>query len=158
MSLVLLHSATGTSLGGGTFWGLTRLLTNVTSFDEIREMNGDNTAVDLMVGDIYGGSYKNVGLASNVIASNFGKVGHQDLETNIDPKTAYRGEDIVKSLLVMVCNNIGLSLVLTTRSNCLPQRPAAPSQPHLLHGKLPWPKRVCLVPAAVTPGSVFPMQ
>lgn len=37
----------GTSLGGGTFWGLCKLLTGVKSFDEMLElsMQGDNTTV-----------------------------------------------------------------------------------------------------------------
>ena len=37
----------GSSLGGGTFWGLCRLLTRVKGFDEMLElsMRGDNSKV-----------------------------------------------------------------------------------------------------------------
>ena len=43
--------------GGGTFWGLCRLLTGCSSFDEMLRLSaqGDNRRVDMMVGDIYGG-------------------------------------------------------------------------------------------------------
>lgn len=46
----------GSSLGGGTFWGLCRLLTGVRGFDEMLELSaqGDNAKVDMLVGDIYG--------------------------------------------------------------------------------------------------------
>lgn len=46
----------GSSLGGGTFWGLCRLLTRVKGFDEMLELSarGDNAKVDMLVGDIYG--------------------------------------------------------------------------------------------------------
>lgn len=92
---------TGTSLGGGTFWGLVKLITNMDNFNEIENMsdNGDNKNVDLIVEDIYGGDYKEIGLPGYVIASNFGKVG-----TNI---TKYpNNNDIVKSLLYMISDNI----------------------------------------------------
>jgi pantothenate kinase len=68
------HRISGTSLGGGTFWGLTRLLTDITSFDDIKDLDGDNKNVDLIVGDIYGGSYSNFNLDSNLIASRFARV------------------------------------------------------------------------------------
>ncbi|KAF5179618.1 Pantothenate kinase [Thalictrum thalictroides] len=47
----------GTNVGGGTYWGLGRLLTKCKSFDELLELSqrGDNKAVDMLVGDIYGG-------------------------------------------------------------------------------------------------------
>ncbi|KAH8149207.1 uncharacterized protein LAJ45_06746 [Morchella importuna] len=66
----------GSSLGGGTLWGLLSLLTQAKSFDEMLGMAecGDNTKVDMLVGDIYGGGYGKVGLKSSTIASSFGKV------------------------------------------------------------------------------------
>eukprot|EP00898_Chlorokybus_atmophyticus_P002460 jgi/Chlat1/3214/Chrsp22S03498 len=86
----------GTNLGGGTFWGLCRLLTKcqrcssmqslhpnilvctATSFDEMLELSakGNNATVDMLVGDIYGGvDYAKVGLSADTIASSFGKHG-----------------------------------------------------------------------------------
>ncbi|KAK6522079.1 hypothetical protein TWF281_002648 [Arthrobotrys megalospora] len=66
----------GTSLGGGTLWGLLSLLTGAKSFDEMLKLadKGDNTSVDMLVGDIYGTDYGRIGLKSTTIASTFGKV------------------------------------------------------------------------------------
>ena len=66
----------GTSLGGGTLWGLLSLLTGARTFDEMLQLaeKGDNRNVDMLVGDIYGMDYGKVGLKSSTIASSFGKV------------------------------------------------------------------------------------
>lgn len=66
----------GTSLGGGTLWGLLSLLTGARTFDDMLKMAevGDNGAVDMLVGDIYGTDYGKIGLKSTTIASSFGKV------------------------------------------------------------------------------------
>ncbi|KFY18656.1 hypothetical protein V493_08441 [Pseudogymnoascus sp. VKM F-4281 (FW-2241)] len=66
----------GTSLGGGTLWGLLSLLTGARTFDDMLGMaeRGDNTKVDMLVGDIYGADYGKIGLKSTTIASSFGKV------------------------------------------------------------------------------------
>ncbi|KAI0099835.1 fumble-domain-containing protein [Nemania sp. FL0031] len=66
----------GTSLGGGTLWGLLSLLTPAGSFDDMLDMaaQGDNAKVDMLVGDIYGTDYNKIGLKSTAIASSFGKV------------------------------------------------------------------------------------
>jgi type II pantothenate kinase len=65
----------GTSLGGGTYYGLVHMLTGLVKFDDMlnNAEEGDNTAVDLTVGDIYGGSYSKFNLKANTIASSFGK-------------------------------------------------------------------------------------
>ena len=119
----------GTSLGGGTFWGLLSLLTGARTFDDMLAMadRGDNTIIDMLVGDIYGTDYSKIGLKSSTIASSFGKVfkmkrqGENDAEdgnglSNGDPQTASGGsdpdrafapEDISRSLLYAVSNNIG---------------------------------------------------
>lgn len=46
----------GSSLGGGTYWGLCRVLTRCNSFDEVLDLAemGDANLVDMTVGDIYG--------------------------------------------------------------------------------------------------------
>lgn len=135
----------GTSLGGGTLWGLLSLLTGARNFEEMLRMaeRGDNTAVDMLVGDIYGTDYGKIGLKSSTIASSFGKVyrmkrqaereaedhgglangdqGHlhdeeefgdgEDLPEDEEERAAhgmrFRPEDISKSLLYAVSNNIG---------------------------------------------------
>ncbi|KAJ1919676.1 hypothetical protein H4219_001817 [Mycoemilia scoparia] len=93
----------GTSLGGGTLWGLLTLLTGAKSFDEMLELSktGDNSKVDMMVGDIYGSDYNKIGLKATAIASTMAGVYRKQLG-----KT-YNDEDIARSLLYMVSNNIG---------------------------------------------------
>ncbi|KAJ2315317.1 hypothetical protein IWW54_000362, partial [Coemansia sp. RSA 2705] len=93
----------GTSLGGGTLWGLLHLLTGVRSFDAMLDMtkSGDNTKVDMMVGDIYGSNYGKIGLKATNIASSMGGVYRKTLDKHFDDA------DIARSLLYMVSNNIG---------------------------------------------------
>ncbi|WOL02923.1 pantothenate kinase 2 [Canna indica] len=95
----------GTNVGGGTFWGLGRLLTKCKSFDELLELSqhGDNSNVDMLVGDIYGGmDYSKFGLSASTIASSFGKTTSESKELS-----DYRPEDISLSLLRMISYNIG---------------------------------------------------
>lgn len=104
----------GTSLGGGTLWGLLSLLTGAKSFDDMLELadKGDNSSVDMLVGDIYGQGYEKIGLKSSTIASSFGKVfkagkdarGPDQAE---ERKAAFKAEDISRSLLYAISNNIG---------------------------------------------------
>lgn len=78
----------GTSLGGGTLWGLLSLLTGARNFDDMLSMadKGDNGAVDLLVGDIYGEGmgYEKIGLSERTIASSFGKVLKRKREAERD--------------------------------------------------------------------------
>lgn len=117
----------GTSLGGATLYGLLSLLTGASTFDDMLAMadKGDNTTIDMLVGDIYGTDYSKIGLKSSTIASSFGKVfkvkrqGETDAEdgsglSNGDtrpassrPDQSFAPEDISKSLLYAISNNIG---------------------------------------------------
>ncbi|KAL8863478.1 MAG: hypothetical protein Q9178_000159 [Gyalolechia marmorata] len=119
----------GTSLGGGTLWGLLSLLTGARTFDDMLRMAeiGDNGAVDMLVGDIYGADYSKIGLKSTTIASSFGKVfkmkrqgenqaedhgglSHENREDDNDASKSqptFKKEDISRSLLYAVSNNIG---------------------------------------------------
>ncbi len=116
----------GTSLGGGTLWGLLSLLTGARTFDEMLDLasRGDNTHVDMLVGDIYGSDYGKIGLKSTTIASSFGKVfrmkreAESEAEDNgglhdgdTDPAAAHRerftAADVSRSLLYAISNNIG---------------------------------------------------
>lgn len=82
VSILLVESETswrrvsGTSIGGGTFFGLANLITGLDSFEDMvtAAVEGHHANVDLTVGDIYGGDYGVVGLSAGTIASNFGKV------------------------------------------------------------------------------------
>jgi type II pantothenate kinase len=96
----------GTSLGGGTLWGLLSLLTDASTFDEMLLLSeqGDNSAVDMLVGDIYGSDYGKIGLKSSTIASSFGKVFKHG---EAGRKKKFKQEDIARSLLYAISNNIG---------------------------------------------------
>ena len=83
----LLYFSGGTATGGGTFWGLGRLLTKAKGFDELLEMatHGDFRKVDMLVKDIYGDRDADdytatLGLSPTVIASSFGKAIHHDVK------------------------------------------------------------------------------
>ncbi|KAG1173591.1 hypothetical protein G6F70_006840 [Rhizopus microsporus] len=108
----------GTSLGGGTLWGLMSLLTDATSFDDMLEMSktGDNRNVDLLVGDIYGSDYSKLGLKSTRIASSFGKVFKKGVR---QAQGKFQSPDIAKSLLFMVSNNIGQIAYLNAKQHNL---------------------------------------
>ena len=119
----------GTSLGGGTLWGLLSLLTGAGTFDEMLAMSdkGDNTSVDMLVGDIYGTDYSKIGLKTSTIASSFGKVFKMKRKGEIDaedgsglsngdsvppdgsstPDHSFAPQDISRSLLFAISNNVG---------------------------------------------------
>jgi type II pantothenate kinase len=92
----------GTSLGGGTFWGLCKLLTKCQTFDEAMDLSelGNNEKVDMSVGDIYGGDYDKFDLPASTVASSFGKMG---MDAAGDASEA----DIARGLLSMITQNIG---------------------------------------------------
>jgi pantothenate kinase len=97
----------GSTIGGGTYWGLMRLLTDVESFDDAMMLaeKGDPSKIDMMVGDIYGknsDALDKLGLTANVVASSFGKLVAKD-----DPAEGLTQEDLARALLLMVTNNIG---------------------------------------------------
>lgn len=117
----------GSSLGGGTLWGLLSLLTDAKDYNEMLEMasKGDNENIDLLVGDIYGNSYNKIGLKSSHIASSFAKVFKKlrykkDFEKSTPQQklAQFKGEDIARSLLYLISNNIGqISYLQAVRFN-----------------------------------------
>lgn len=114
----------GSSLGGGTLWGLLLLLTDANDYNEMLEMaqRGNNENVDLLVGDIYGTSYNKIGLKSNHIASSFAKVfkklrfSRLNKKLSVPEKLAlFKQEDIARSLLYLISNNIAQIAYLQAR-------------------------------------------
>lgn len=85
----------GSSLGGGTFWGLCSLLTKCSTFEEMLSLTlkGDNKNVDMMVGDIYGRDYEKMGLGADVIASSMAK-----------PIMKFKGDPANVAEFEFVCN------------------------------------------------------
>ena len=66
----------GSSLGGSSFWGLVRLLTSCSTFDEVIRLTerGASSKVDMLVSDIYGDDgARDIGLGGDVIAASFGE-------------------------------------------------------------------------------------
>ncbi|XP_071443120.1 pantothenate kinase 3 isoform X1 [Hetaerina americana] len=99
----------GTSLGGGTFLGLCCLLTGCNSFEEAicLAAGGDNTRVDKLVKDIYGGDYGRFGLPGDLVASSFLAVhsfGHMNSK---EKRAMVSKEDLARATLVTITNNIG---------------------------------------------------
>uniref|UniRef100_A0A8C5MK20 pantothenate kinase n=1 Tax=Leptobrachium leishanense TaxID=445787 RepID=A0A8C5MK20_9ANUR len=94
---------TGTSLGGGTFFGLCCLLTGCSTFEEALEMAslGDSTKVDKLVRDIYGGDYDRFGLPGYAVASSFGNMMSKE------KRDAVSKEDLARATLITITNNIG---------------------------------------------------
>ncbi|KAM0918239.1 hypothetical protein ACQ4PT_008851 [Festuca glaucescens] len=93
----------GSHLGGGTILGLARLLTGCSSYEEFLELSqrGNNLAVDLTVGDIYGeNGYPKIGLPASTTAASFGKVNSSKLSD-------YKAEDLAAALLNSFTYNIG---------------------------------------------------
>ncbi|KAG4101748.1 fumble [Neocallimastix lanati (nom. inval.)] len=93
----------GSGIGGATFFGLVRALTNISSFDEALQASrvGNSANVNMLVGDIYGGEYQSFNLPAEMVASFFGKFAKND---TIDKAS---DADICNALLVMITNNVG---------------------------------------------------
>ncbi|CAI2369317.1 unnamed protein product [Moneuplotes crassus] len=93
----------GTSIGAGTFIGITKLLYNASNPTKsiLKGLKGDSRNIDMSVGDIYGKSYGKIGLPAEVIASSFGKIkDYSEEEIN-----ALNPEDVSLSLLNMIMFN-----------------------------------------------------
>ncbi|EEC45724.1 predicted protein, partial [Phaeodactylum tricornutum CCAP 1055/1] len=111
----------GSTIGGGTYWGLIRLLTDIDDFEHVMRLaeQGDATKVDMMVGDIYGNksdALEKLGLPSNLVASSFGKLVAKD-----DPANGLKEEDLARALLLMVTNNIGQVAYLNAKLHNTPR-------------------------------------
>ncbi|ELQ75072.1 pantothenate kinase [Trachipleistophora hominis] len=98
----------GTTIGGGTFTGLGRLICGETDVDTMFHMAslGNNFGVDLSINDIYGNcdTQQMLGLAGDLVASSFGKV-------SLSSDTEYNKNDILSSLLSLIVNNACLMAI-----------------------------------------------
>lgn len=96
----------GTGVGGGTILGLSKVMVNLSNFDNIMEAasKGRLGNIDLTVGDI---SQSEIGnLPSNLTASNFGKMSEQATK-----------EDVTKGILNMVFQVIGMMSIFAARQH-----------------------------------------
>ncbi|KAL9965961.1 hypothetical protein ACROYT_G029835 [Oculina patagonica] len=110
----------GTSMGGGTFWGLGSLLTSAKGFDELLELatKGRHQNVDMLVKDIYGGAYDALKLPGDLTASSFGKTVRSPKDDQ-HSASHFAEADVAKSLLHMICNDIGQIASLYAKLNGL---------------------------------------
>lgn len=111
----------GSTIGGGTFWGLMRLLTDVEKFEDAMKQaeKGDPTKVDMMVGDIYGedsDALEKLGLTADIVASSFGKLVSKE-----NPAKGLTQEDLARALLSLVTNNIGQVAYLNAKLHNTPR-------------------------------------
>jgi len=93
------HRISGSSIGGGTYHGLCKLLSRVRN--KASKNSSSAKDVDLKVGDIYGQAYSSIGLNKETIASFFGNVSRFENYDDISLP------DCMQSFLVMVAVNIG---------------------------------------------------
>ncbi|KAJ3386484.1 hypothetical protein HDU92_002437 [Lobulomyces angularis] len=115
--ITVVQKKLGSGLGGGTFWGLAKLLTQAKSFEEAIELCslGKESKVDMTVGDIYGGnSY--AGLNPDMTASFFAKITSLNLD---DDCKNFTDADVCKGLLHMVTNNIGQISTLLAKEHSI---------------------------------------
>ena len=97
----------GTGVGGGTIVGLSKKMLGMESIEHITALaeGGDLSQVDLLVGDIMKSDEKTV-LASNLTASNFGKVSD----------IASPG-DMAAGIINMVFETVGMMAIFAARSH-----------------------------------------
>lgn len=93
----------GTSIGAGTFVGISKLLWEGNDLTSalFAGLKGDSRNIDMSVGDIYGSNYDKIGLPAEVIASSFGKIKDKSAEEIKQLKK----EDISLSILNMIIFN-----------------------------------------------------
>ncbi|VDK42574.1 unnamed protein product [Anisakis simplex] len=98
----------GSSLGGGCFFGMGSLLTQINDFDALMRMaeEGDHRSMDILVSDIYGGRAHKLGLPNDLIAGSFGKCADAEYVEEVKKNSNYRS-DVLRSLLLMISNSIG---------------------------------------------------
>lgn len=107
----------GSTIGGGTYSGLCRLLIDVEDIQSVLALAklGIASKADMLDSDIYGPSSETtekIGLRANIVAYSFGK-----LSSKQNPTDGLREEDIARALLLMmmITNNMGQVALLNTR-------------------------------------------
>jgi type II pantothenate kinase len=78
---------------------------------------GDDTNIDLLVKDIFGGDYSQYGLKGDICAASFGKLCSVDTDLK-----SVRKEDLARACLALITNNIGsLANLYATQVCQIPQ-------------------------------------
>ncbi|KAJ3444745.1 pantothenate kinase [Anaeramoeba flamelloides] len=85
----------GSGLGGGSFFGLLKLLTNLTDFDQIQKIPQEEyDPINLRVKDILGEGSEEMGLDGNLMASFFGKIATKKKEKEKKEETKKMEKEI----------------------------------------------------------------
>lgn len=97
--------------GAASLWSLLNLACGYTDPDEAANdaIKGTNQSIDLTVGDIYGSSYAQFGLSSDLIASFFGSFKNVEDVSKVDKK------NIARSLVTMYGNSVSQITVLVSK-------------------------------------------
>lgn len=95
----------GTGLGSASLVGLAHFILNISDLEKIADLalRGDPNNVNLLVGDLYDHSKEDLGLPSDITASNFGK--YQDWR---NVKTKPNNSDLLAGLHVLVAETISV--------------------------------------------------
>ncbi|MFX0177812.1 MAG: hypothetical protein ACFE85_16480 [Candidatus Hodarchaeota archaeon] len=94
----------GSAMGGGFFMGLTKILTNITDYEDAINLasKGDRYKIDLKVLDIYAPEDKRVSdLFREFTAASFGKI-----DNSFSVKSC-KEEDLINSIICLIGENIG---------------------------------------------------
>lgn len=99
----------GSSMGGAAFASVMKLGTAYSTVCQALDgaKTGDNSQVDVTVGDIYGCDCTSIGLKKDLIASSCGK-----MRTG----TAYRDQDLARSVAMMIALNVAQIVALTAQA------------------------------------------
>ncbi|CAI5455472.1 unnamed protein product [Caenorhabditis angaria] len=98
----------GSSIGGGSFLGLSNLLMSEEDLEKIMAMAevGDPSEFDKLISDVYGDKANNLGLPGHLLAASFAKSGDFNHKTDLERLSTSSKENMASSLLRMIIYNI----------------------------------------------------
>ena len=107
--LTTARRVSGSSMGGATFASIMKLGTSYSTVCQALDgaKTGDNSEVDVTVGDIYGCNYAAIGLKKDLIASSCGKMR---------TSSNYRDQDLARSVAMMIALNVAQILALSAQA------------------------------------------
>ncbi|CAI2356820.1 unnamed protein product [Caenorhabditis sp. 36 PRJEB53466] len=110
----------GSSIGGGSFLGLSELITGVSDIEEMMEraLQGNPEEFDIFIKDIYGNHASNFGMDPHLLAASFGRVNRDGTGRRADDFDEQSKNNAILSLLRMILYNVSqLAYMLSEISN-----------------------------------------
>ncbi|EGT30162.1 CBN-PNK-4 protein [Caenorhabditis brenneri] len=110
----------GSSIGGGSFLGLSELITGVTDIEEMmdRAMQGSPEEFDIFIRDIYGDRASNFNMDPHLLAASFGRVTRCETVRRAGEFDEQSKNNAILSLLRMILYNVSqLAYMLSEISN-----------------------------------------